>query len=351
MVKTFRIIWFVGFLAFSCASEEKPSHRLYFYQDEDAKDLAIVYGNDILTILNYSGNNYKPFFNPLNTLGGTRITRGWPIDPYPYEPVDHPHQKGLWFNFGDVNGIDFWNNSDSIKAENKFKYGKILTDSLVVLEVNENSGIFELYNTWKSEKGEILLKEKAIHRITVFDYYWQMERSTTLTAQTEITFTDNKEGLFAIRMAREFQSDLDKKEWILDENLNITEEKVSYNPGKTGNYMGSNGTRASETWGTANEWVLLNGTIENDSISVLIMDHPLNFAHPPHWHARDYGLFSVDNFGRNAFMKELDPLSLSLSTGESISFTHSILIKNGGYFDASLITEIFENFGEIKFDF
>src|SRR2546430_8598162 len=33
------------------------------------------------------------------------------------ERVDHPHHVGLWLNHGDVNGLDFWNNSDAIRSE------------------------------------------------------------------------------------------------------------------------------------------------------------------------------------------------------------------------------------------
>jgi len=33
--------------------------------------------------------------------------------------VDHPHHIGLWFNYGDVNGTDFWNNSDAVKPEER----------------------------------------------------------------------------------------------------------------------------------------------------------------------------------------------------------------------------------------
>ena len=34
----------------------------------------------------------------------------------PGERVDHPHHVGMWLNHGDVNGLDFWNNSDAIAA-------------------------------------------------------------------------------------------------------------------------------------------------------------------------------------------------------------------------------------------
>ena len=58
----------------------------------------------------------KPVLYPIRTAKGTLVTRGFPLDPRRGERVDHPHHVGLWFNYGDVNGIDFWNNSDAIRA-------------------------------------------------------------------------------------------------------------------------------------------------------------------------------------------------------------------------------------------
>jgi len=49
----------------------------------------------------------KPVLYPLRTAAGVVVTRGYPLDPHPGERVDHPHQVGLWFNHGDVNGFDF----------------------------------------------------------------------------------------------------------------------------------------------------------------------------------------------------------------------------------------------------
>ena len=57
----------------------------------------------------------KAVLYPLITDEGVTVTRGYPLDPRPNERVDHPHHAGLWFNYGNVNGFDFWNNSDAIK--------------------------------------------------------------------------------------------------------------------------------------------------------------------------------------------------------------------------------------------
>jgi hypothetical protein len=55
----------------------------------------------------------KPVLFPLIAPGGTVVTRGYPLTPHAGERVDHPHHAGMWFNYGNVNGFDFWNNSDA----------------------------------------------------------------------------------------------------------------------------------------------------------------------------------------------------------------------------------------------
>ena len=56
----------------------------------------------------------KPVLYPIIDAGGVTITRGYPLQPRPGERTDHPHHAGLWFNYCNVNGFDFWNNSDAI---------------------------------------------------------------------------------------------------------------------------------------------------------------------------------------------------------------------------------------------
>ena len=66
----------------------------------------------------------KPVLYPLRTAKGTLVTRGYPLEPRKGERVDHPHHVGLWFNHGDVNGLDFWNNSDAIPADHRSMIGR-----------------------------------------------------------------------------------------------------------------------------------------------------------------------------------------------------------------------------------
>src|SRR5213596_977674 len=86
----------------------------------------------------------KPTLYPLRTASGAVVTRGWPLDPRPGERVDHPHQVGLWFDHSDVNGLDFWNNSDAIPAARAPKMGTILQRAVRRAESGQGEGVLEV---------------------------------------------------------------------------------------------------------------------------------------------------------------------------------------------------------------
>ena len=89
--------------------------------------IAITAGGQPFTEFIYPDSLEKPVLYPIYAPDGQLITRGFPMHPRPGEPVDHPHHLGLWFNYENVNGLDFWNNSYAIPVEKKHLYGWIRT--------------------------------------------------------------------------------------------------------------------------------------------------------------------------------------------------------------------------------
>ena len=86
----------------------------------------VTVGGKPFTSYRYPTTLQKPVLFPIRTAKGTVVTRGFPLEPRGGERVDHPHHVGLWFNYGDVNGVDFWNNSDALSPEQQAKMGTIL---------------------------------------------------------------------------------------------------------------------------------------------------------------------------------------------------------------------------------
>src|SRR5246127_1272136 len=101
----------------------------------------------------------KPVLYPLVSDEGITVTRGYPLDPRPGERVDHPHHAGLWFNYGNVNGFDFWNNSDAIKPEDRPKMGSIYQEKILSAKSGRDRGELVVESVWTTGTGENILDE------------------------------------------------------------------------------------------------------------------------------------------------------------------------------------------------
>ncbi len=95
-----------------------PSDRVAVVVNEQAHRADVTIAGQPFTSYIWPSTLKKPVLYPLRTAKGTIVTRGFPLEQRPGERVDHPHHAGLWFNYENVNGIDFWNNSEAIKPEN-----------------------------------------------------------------------------------------------------------------------------------------------------------------------------------------------------------------------------------------
>ena len=100
----------------------------------------------------------KPVLYPLIAADGVTVTRGYPLAPRDGERVDHPHHAGMWFNYGNVDGFDFWNNSDAIKPEDRGKMGTIHHQKIVSTKSGAK-GELEVESLWTAGNGKDVLKQ------------------------------------------------------------------------------------------------------------------------------------------------------------------------------------------------
>src|SRR4029079_9835473 len=101
----------------------------------------------------------KPTLFPLRSAAGTVVTRGFPLEPRKGERVDHPHHVGLWLNHGNVNGLDFWNNSDAIPAAQAPKMGTIVDPRFFESKSGADGGELVVEMAWMTPDNKPLLKE------------------------------------------------------------------------------------------------------------------------------------------------------------------------------------------------
>jgi hypothetical protein len=318
-----------------------------FVADEKNKKVDVLIDDKLFTSYIYPSDLDKPVLYPILTSKGTVITRGFPRDPRPGERVDHPHHVGLWFNYGDVNGLDFWNNSYAIPADKKDSYGSVRHQKIVKAEDGKGKGTLVVQSNWVDNKGNVLLVEETTFVFSGMDNLRVIDRTTKLTAQKEkVIFKETKEGMMGLRLDRAFEEPSTKPEVFTDASGNPTSVTSLNNDGVNGVYKNSKGQEKGEVWGKRADWVSLSATKGSEPITVAMIDSKKNIGYPAHWHARTYGLFAVNNLASKVYVPTDEEFTNSLNPGETMVFKHRILLSSGKFLSDSEMNQQFAEFNK-----
>ena len=294
--------------------------------NESARRVDVTIDGKPFTSYIWPGTLKKPVLYPLRTAQGTPITRGFPLDPRKGERVDHPHHVGLWLNHGDVNGLDFWNNSDASPAADAPKMGTIQHRRIVEAKSGADKGELIVETAWMTPDNKQLLKETTRFVFRGGANARTIDRITTLTAlDQKVVFRDSKEGFLGMRVRRELEQPADKPEVFTDASGKSTAVPVLDNTGVSGKYVSSEGKEGDAVWSTRAKWTMLGGVVSGEPITIAILDHPSNTGYPTHWHARGYGLFAANPLGDKQF-NEPTSFDYTLNAGASVTFRYRILV-------------------------
>ena len=253
----------------------------------------------------YTGLAYpKPFLAPLRTADGIIVTRKFPMETVAGESRDHPHHRGLFIGFHDINGVNFWENEFDYTTKNR---GKILLRHLDDAKAGKKSGAITATFAWVDTHGVPMIEE---HRTMVFSGDKEtrtVDVDITLLAKLDAHFADDKDGFFAIRVA---------------------DSMTGKNGGTITNSAGA--TTEKNVWGKRADWVDYEGTVNGAKVGITIFDNPANYNHPPRWHVRGYGLFAVNPF----MVKDPEPASkekggYDLAAGKALRFRYRVIIHSG----------------------
>ena len=324
------LVWtaLLGTITVTASSAQSP--RIQVTPNDAQQRVDVTIDGKPFTAYIYPTTLRKPVLYPLRSSGGTLVTRGYPLDPRKGERVDHPHHVGLWFNHGDVNGLDFWNNSDSIPPDRAPRMGSIAHRRIVEAAGGGDRGVLVVESEWRAPDGRALLLERTRFTFKGTPGERTVERETALTAiQDAVTFRDNKEGVLGLRVTRALEQPADKPETFTDASGKPTAVPVLDNTGVTGQYVSSEGLKGDAVWGTRGRWAMLRGNVDSEIVTVAILDHPSNPGFPTYWHARGYGLFSANPLGRKVFDEKQPELILRLDPEQSVTFRHQVLILSG----------------------
>lgn len=327
----------------------QSTKRFTIVQRDDARRVDVVVDGKPFTSYIYPDDIMKPVLYPLRTVDGAFVTRGWPLDPRPGERVDHPHHVGMWLNYGDVNGLDFWNNSTDIAPDKRHRYGTIRHREVKKVQSGNDKGVLEVVADWQKPDGTNLLREETRYIFSGTGKTLSIERITTLTALGEdVALHDNKEGLLGIRLARELEHPSEKPEVFTDASGKATTVAVLNNEGVSGQYHSSEGKVGNDVWGTRARWVNLTGTIGGSPVSLVVLDHPRNVGFPTYWHARGYGLFAANPLGQKEFSKGKEVLDYKLPAGKSVTFRYKVLLHSGSHLTQAEVEKEYSRFSKTK---
>jgi hypothetical protein len=321
-------------LIFACSliiGQSKVSDQIVtFIKKESEKKVDVLIDGKLVTSYCWPDNVYKPILYPVFTTRGTEITRGFPLRPRAGERNDHIHQVGIWMNYGNVNGYDFWGNGSTGKrSENGGEVKHLRIDEM---KNGPGEGVLFTSASWLDPSGKELLSERTEYHFIAKETTCIIDRITKLTANgSTVSMKDTKEGMFGIRVARQLELASKEALILLDADGKPGKEKVVTNEGVTGNYRSSEGVTGEAVWSTRAKWMDLYGTINGEKISLVICDHIKNQSYPTFWHARGYGLFAANPLGWNDFTNGKEVLNYSIPAGQSVTFRYRVIISSGAH--------------------
>lgn len=289
-------------LLFVCGS---LAHAGKFEVDKTDSGLAVKLNGKLLT--NYLvKSGAKPIFWPVIGAGGHEVTRGYPMrEATPDERSDHIHHRSFWFTHGNVNGVDFWAETEG--------HGNIVHRKFVKAEGGDEA-VIVTQNDWVGADGKKVCEDERTFTFHSDGDRWWVDCDIVVKAsEGPVTFGDTKEGSFGVRVAGTMKIDAKKND-----------------PGQGGTVVNSEGQKDGAAWGQPAKWVDYHGPVDGEVEGIAILNHPSSFRFPTTWHVRTYGLFCANPFGLHDFQKskQVDG-SYTIPKGETMTLRHRVLFHKG----------------------
>ncbi len=269
---------------------------------DDSQAISITVDGNSLTTYHYSDVPARPYFYPLLTSEGLEVTRAFPMRAdVAGESKDHPHHRSLWIAHGDVNGIDNWSEETG--------HGSTRHDAVLTASSGDVCGQFTTTGTWMAPSGQSLLTQRL--EVTAWatpPEFRLLDFTIDLTAeQDSVLFGDTKEGgILSVRIVG---------------TMDVPRG------GQIENSYG--GLDEVETWGKSAHWCDYSGPVAETIQGLAVMDHPLSFRYPTHWHVRNYGLMTANPFGYAAYTGGVKHGEHRLAKGETLLFRYRLVIHTG----------------------
>ncbi len=257
----------------------------------------------------YADTPARPWIYPVLAPGGIPVTRAWPIvKDIPGEVTDHPHHRSLYFAHGNVNGEDNWSEEKG--------HASTIHSEITELTSGPVYGRLSTLSRWVGRNGDYLLTQRL--KLTFWNgcpQFRLMDAELELCAEEkDVTFGDTKEGgVIAVRVATSMDAD------------------------HGGHFENSYGGRdEAEIWGRPAHWCDYHGKSHGEIVGIAVMDHPESFRHPAWWHARNYGLMTVNPFALSDFTRRRLNGAYVLEKGQTMRFLFRVMVHKGDTTEADV---------------
>lgn len=242
----------------------------------DGHEVARYYGSDDTT---------KPFLFPLIGPAGKRLT----TMSHPIDPFGHRHHRSVWVGHRDVNGHNFWEETDG---------SRIVMTRLEAYGHEAGAAWFRAAHEWRAPDDKVVVNEQRTWKLTRLDggeYYLDLTMAFT-PAGADVVFAQTPYGLLGVRVTPSMS--------------------VSEGEGRILNSQGDL-NEAGVHWKAA-RWVDYSGKVTPDTVNgATFFDHPDNPGFPATFHVRDEGWMSA-SFTYNA--------PYTLKPGETLTLTYRIFV-------------------------
>ncbi len=245
----------------------------------------------------------KPILWPIIGPTGKEMTRDYPMRQRPGEKNDHPHHRSLWFTHGNVNGTDFWAEPGLAKKPGVIKHVKF------VKLASGRPAVIVTQNDWIGNDGRRVCRDQRTLRFdTDGDARWIDFNIDLHASDGPVTFADDKEGTFGVRVAK----------------------SMCVDARRGGKIINSRGQTDAAAWGKPASWVDYHGPVDDATVGIAIFNHPSSFRYPTYWHVRTYGLFAANPFGLHAFANaRVGAGTYTLPAGETMSLRYRVFLHRG----------------------
>jgi hypothetical protein len=279
--------------------ERKPVAGFRFTESEGSFSISRN-GRHVANYFYRHGKIPRPFFARLHGPDGIELTRQFPVDATSDDRDHDTIHPGLWFAFGDLNGVDFWRNRGRIEVVRISQPPEATVAKLS----------FASEEIWRAAEGREVCRGISQFCFIAGDQLapplpgvvllWQ---SVLTSVDRPLTFGPQHEMGLGIRMASPLRVQ-----------------------GGSGTILGSHGGKnEAGNWGELGKWWEYSGTTAGLRAGILLVPSPTNKR--PVWaHSRDYGFLGLNPTGVPASGDESPSVPFTISAGERFVFRAGILL-------------------------